>query len=177
MNTFYFTLILMLGLGTGCAHRPAPPLQTVNTIDLQQYSGTWYEIARFEHFFEKGCRGATANYTQADDHIKVLNSCYVDGMMTKQAEGKAYVVENSGNSKLEVTFFWPFFGDYWVIHLADDYRYSVIGEPSRKYFWILSRDSTLAEADKQSILEKMPGWGYDPAKLYWTDPDAYTREP
>ncbi len=83
------------------------------------------------------------------------------------------LLENSQNSKLRVTFFWPFYGDYWVLMLGDDYRYSVVGDPSRKYLWILSRTASLSDSDRQMILSKLPEFGYSSDKLYWTDPKVY----
>lgn len=168
--TFIFTVFVI----SGCSTSKPIPLQTVNALDLKQYQGKWYEIARYENHFEKGCIGATADYTLHSDHVGVTNSCYdALGTMTAQAQGKAYAVENSQNTKLRVTFFWPFFGDYWVLMMGDDYRYSVVGDPARKYLWILSRTATLSDADRQTILSKLPEFGYSSDRLYWTDPKAY----
>lgn len=165
--------LFFLYLGTlvyfsGCSTQKLPPLQTVSTVDINQYSGKWIEIARYENRFEKGCFGATADYTLEDKSIKVINRCYdAKGILTGDAIGKAYPIDDT-NAKLKVTFFWPFYGDYQVIMLADDYRYSVVGDPSRKYLWILSRDKVLSESDKKNILATLPTFGYDPSKLYWT---------
>lgn len=167
--TFIFTIFMLWGCSTS---KPAP-LPTVKTVDLQQYQGRWFEIARYENHFEKGCAGATADYTLKGDHVAVTNSCYSNATMTAQADGKAYAVENSQNTKLRVSFFWPFYGDYWVLMLGDDYRYSVVGDPSRKYLWILSRTATLSDTDRQTILSKLPELGYTIDPLYWTDPKAY----
>lgn len=168
--TFVFTAFMIFG----CSTSTTAPLQTVSTLDLQQYKGTWYEIARYENHFEKGCVGATADYALNSDHVAVTNSCYdAQGTMTAQAQGKAYAVENSQNTKLRVTFFWPFYGDYWVLMLGDDYRYSVVGDPSRKYLWILSRTASLSDLDRQMILSKLATFGYSSEKLYWTDPKVY----
>jgi apolipoprotein D and lipocalin family protein len=129
--------------------------------------GTWYEIARYEHRFEKGCSDVSATYTKRDDgKIDVLNRCMkADGL--SEAHGVAHAV-NETNSKLKVTFFWPFYGDYWVIMLGDDYSYAVIGDPSREYLWILSRAKTLDSFTKDAILNKLPSLGYDVAPLVWT---------
>lgn len=165
-----FLLLMMFG----CSTSRIVLLPTVQSLDLQQYKGTWYEIARYENRFEKGCVGATANYALNDDYVAVTNSCYnAQGNMSAQAQGKAYTVEDSQNSKLRVTFFWPFYGDYWVLMLGDDYQYSVVGDPSRKYLWILSRTASLSDSDRQMILSKLPEFGYSSDKLYWTDPKVY----
>lgn len=161
----------------GCSSHQSLPLATAPSIELDRYTGTWYEIARYENRFEIGCVGATANYTVEDDHIAVTNSCYDQtGKMSAQAHGKAYTVENSQNTKLRVSFFWPFYGDYWVIKLSDNYRYSVVGEPTRKYLWILSRTPVLNDADRSEILSELPKFGYDANKLYWTSYGALAKE-
>jgi apolipoprotein D and lipocalin family protein len=166
--------IIFLALPTllffsGCTHTPIPTLPTVEKIDLERYSGKWIEIARYENRFEIGCVGASAEYLKNDDHIRVINSCYdVQGKKSSEVIGRAYAVEGSQNAKLEVSSFRPFYGDYWVLMIGDEYRYSVVGDPKRKYLWILSRTSKLKEEDKQKILSYLPKIGYDPAKLYWT---------
>lgn len=170
MMTFTFISFMIFG----CSTSTTAPLQTVKTLNLDQYKGTWYEIARYENRFERGCVGATANYALNNDYVAVTNSCYdAQGTMSAQAQGKAYAVENSQNAKLRVTFFWPFYGDYWVLMLANDYRYSVVGDPSRKYLWILSRTPSLSDSDRQYIISQLPTFGYTSDKLYWTDPKAY----
>ncbi|MEJ2500519.1 MAG: lipocalin family protein [Campylobacterales bacterium] len=118
----------------------------------------------------KDFRSDMAQYIMKKSRLLALaDSCYDDaGRLKDRVEGKAYVVEGSGNAKLRVTFFWPFYGDYWVIMLADDYRYSVVGDPKRKYLWILARDTVLSDADRNAIMSKLVELGYDPFKLYWT---------
>ncbi|MDP3300522.1 MAG: lipocalin family protein [Sulfuricurvum sp.] len=171
---------LLLIIGTifisGCSHTTVH-LDTVSSVDLNRYAGKWYEIARYENTFERGCVGATADYTSLDGSIDVTNRCYDSlGKMTGEAKGSAKVVPESANSKLKVSFFWPFYGDYWVIKLADDYRYSVVGDPSRKYLWILARTPKLNESDRQAILTELPKFGYDADKLYWTSYSGLTKE-
>ena len=167
-GSILLTLTILL-LFMGCTPKPAAPLPVAADVNLTRYGGLWHEIARYENRFEEGCVGATANYTLAKDHIRVVNRCYDDaGKLKEQAIGKAYPVEGSRDAKLRVTFFWPFYGDYWVLMLADDYRYSVVGDPQRKYLWILARDTVLSDADRDTILSKLPELGYDPLKLYWT---------
>ncbi|MBD3808988.1 MAG: lipocalin family protein [Sulfuricurvum sp.] len=166
MSYFYPILLTALFL-TGCSAK-YPPLPTVSSLDLERYGGKWIEIARYENRFEQGCAGASADYTLKDGKIGVLNRCYDEkGSLTGEANGEAYATDTS-NTKLKVTFFWPFYGDYHVIMLADDYRYSVVGEPSRRYLWILSRNPKLSDDDKHRILTELPQLGYNPSKLYWT---------
>ncbi|KIM11872.1 MAG: hypothetical protein KU37_03175 [Sulfuricurvum sp. PC08-66] len=152
----------------GCASKNYAPLETVAEVDLTRYVGQWYEIARYPNSFERDCMGATAFYTAIEGAIEVKNSCFdTQGAQISQSVGEALIVEKSANTKLRVSFFWPFYGDYWVLMLDENYRYAVVGEPSRKYFWILARDKALLESEKEAILAKMPSLGYEPAKLFW----------
>lgn len=139
------------------------PLQTVAKVDLSRYAGTWYEIASFPHRFQEGCTGTIATYTLRDDgEIGVVNRCRkgsLDGE-ERSVEGRARAVDASTNAKLEVTFFWPFWGDYWVIDLGASYEYTVVGHPSRDYLWILSRTLTMEDTAYQRILDRLRAKGY-----------------
>lgn len=146
-------------------------LPTVPFVDLKKYSGKWYEIAAFPQRFQKGCVGTTAEYTLTDKgYVIVENRCNKDSLDGKPSfiKGKAFVVENSGNAKLKVQFFWPFKADYWIIDLAEDYHYAVVGHPSRRYLWILSRTPILDEATYQKIILRIKELGYDLSKLQRT---------
>jgi apolipoprotein D and lipocalin family protein len=146
-------------------------LDVVPTVDLKQYAGTWYEIARLPNWFQKQCTGeVTATYTLVDDGtIKVVNRCRKENGETAEAEGRAKRASDTGpNTKLKVRFapkvlsFLPFvWGDYWIINLAPDYSYAVIGEPSRKYLWVLSRTPAMDDTTLQSILGQAEQKGYD----------------
>ena len=150
----------------GCTTQHAP-LQTVEHVDVQRYMGAWYEIARYEQFFEKGCSDINATYTlQSDGKIKVLNQCVKEDGKLSQAIGRAYALDKS-NAKLKVSFFWPFYGNYWIVMLGDNYEYAVVGEPTREYFWILSRTKELEISTQEKILSKMASLGYDKSKLIW----------
>jgi apolipoprotein D and lipocalin family protein len=163
-----FTVIL-----TGCLKKKVYlPLETVKLVDLTRYVGRWYEIARYPHRFEEGCSSVSADYTlQENGTIKVLNQCVLEdqGGKVKQAHGTAKVVDSATNAKLKVSFFWPFYGDYWVLHLDPDYQYAIIGAPSRKYLWILARKPHLSPSTLQKLLKKLKGFGYDPDRLIMTD--------
>ena len=144
------------------------PLNVVASVDLQRYLGKWYEIASYPAWFQKGCTGSTAEYSLLPDgKIQVINRCLKDNLdgSLKESRGKAEVADTATNAKLKVWFFWPFKGNYWVIDLSSDYQWAVVGEPSRKYLWILSRTPTMDEAVYQRILERLPQKGYDPARL------------
>lgn len=162
------TLICTVLLFTACSSKN-PPLQTVQKVDINRYLGTWYEIARYEHFFEKDCKNVSANYSMLDEQtIKVINRC--TNMLTnekKEAIGRAYATDET-NSKLKVSFFRPFYGDYWVMILDENYDYVVVGTPSKEYLWILSRKPILDEKIKNEILQKLPTLGFDASKLIWT---------
>ena len=157
-------LLLMIAvLGSACATSTTaklklPPLQTVPKVELQRYLGTWYELASFPQSFQKGCTATTATYSLKDDgELEVLNRCRLGSLdgEEKVAKGRARVVDKTTNAKLEVSFFGPFWGDYWVIQLGDDYEYAVVGHPSRDYLWILSRTPSMEEAKFEGILEKL----------------------
>mgnify|MGYP001818716380 FL=1 len=152
-----------------------PPLETVTYVELERYLGKWYEVASYPAWFQKGCTAATAEYSLLPDgNIQVINRCRRDSLdgPLKEAKGKAEILEPETNAKLKVWFFWPFKGDYWIIDLSPDYQWAVVGEPSRKYLWILSRTPTMDGAIYQEILERLPQKGYDPAKLRRTDHKA-----
>jgi apolipoprotein D and lipocalin family protein len=145
-----------------------PPLEVVAKVDLGSYTGRWYEIARYPNSFERGCVGVTADYSlRQDGRINVLNTCREGSLEgnVRTIEGVARVVDSSTNAKLAVTFFGPFEGDYWILELGNDYEYAVVGDPSRKFLWILSREPTLDENLYDDIVSRLPEKGYDPERL------------
>ena len=146
-------------------------LQTVTNVDLNRYVGKWYEIASFPQFFQKGCNFTTAEYTLSDKgYVVVENRCNKDSINGKETyiKGKAFVVKNTGNAKLKVQFFWPFRAKYWIIDLADDYSFAVVGHPNRKYLWILSRTPVMSETTYLQIVERLRNKGFDISKLQKT---------
>ena len=164
-------LALAVALLAGCAHAPSgPPLQTVERVDLSRYAGKWFEIATIPMSFQKGCTGVTATYTiRPDGDVDVVNTCRketLDGP-ERQATAKAWSVDPS-NAKLVVRFFWPFTGDYWVIDLDPDYRWAVVGHPSREYLWILSRSPQMDAATYDGILARLRAQAYDTTLLVKT---------
>lgn len=142
---------------------------TVKELDLNRYLGTWYEIARFPHSFEKNQVGVTATYSLREDgKIKVLNQGYkntLDGELSV-AEGKAKIPDKSQPGKLKVSFFWIFYGDYHVLELDENYQYVMLGSSSDKYFWILCRTPQMDSATYEMLLEKARKRGYNLDKLY-----------
>ncbi len=126
-------------------HADEPPVKTVAKVDLSRYVGKWYEIASLPKFFQEGCVNTTATYSLRDDgDIDVQNRCFRDGEVSG-VDGKAWVVDKQTNAKLKVRFFWPFSGDYWILALADDYSYALVGAPDRDSLWVLSRTPTMSE--------------------------------
>ena len=145
-----------------------PPLQTVSQVNVERYMGLWYEIAAFPQHFQKGCTGSTATYSlRGDGQVDVVNRCRKGSLEGKKrsAKGRARVVDTASNAKLEVSFFRPFWGDYWIIDLGADYEFAVVGSPSRDYLWILSRESTMEAAVYDAIVERLAAQGYEIAKL------------
>ena len=143
-------------------------LEVVPHVELTKYLGKWYEIAHLPARFQKGCTDTTATYTLSEDgNISVLNECMRNGKV-KRAKGKAKVVDKNTGAKLKVTFFWPFYGDYWIIDLGKDYDYAVVGTPNRKYLWILSRTPQMADKLYSQLIESVQSKGFDVNKLIKT---------
>ena len=173
----WMALAAIIGLsGPACtaAEPEKQPLQTVNTVDLARYAGTWYEIARYPNRFQRDCAGdVTALYeVRPDGSVRVTNSCAEPDGSTKSAKASAKVVDRETNAKLKVTFFWPFSGDYWIINLGPNYEYAVVGEPGRDYLWILSRTPQMDDATYDILLERIARQGYDPGRLVRTPQSA-----
>ena len=147
------------------------PLRVVPSVDLNRYAGKWYEIARLPNWFQKDCASdVTATYAlRPDGKISVLNECREKDGSLKAAKGTARpAAAKEPNTKLKVTFFWPFSGNYWIIDLDPDYKWVAIGEPDRDYFWILSRSPNLDDKTYQEILERAKNQGYNFSTLLKT---------
>jgi apolipoprotein D and lipocalin family protein len=150
-------------------------LPVVGDVDLEKYSGTWYEIARLPNSFEKGLKCVTATYRLRDDgKIEVINRGHKTGKPGKisKIKGVARVPDRNEPAKLKVTFFWPFSGDYYIIELDKEYRYALVGEPSRKYLWILARDKVLESTIYEDLLKKAAEMGFDSKSVIRTDQDC-----
>jgi apolipoprotein D and lipocalin family protein len=171
-------LILMAALAALAACAPQPerrisdaPLTTVAEVDLERYLGRWYEIARYDSRFERGCDGVTADYAMREDGlISVVNTCYREGLdgPAETADGRARVVPGSNNAKLEVSFFGPFWGDYWVIELDEaEYQWAVVSEPRGRYLWILSRTRQMEDAVLDARLSRLEALGFDTGALVY----------
>ncbi len=162
------TVFAMGCVGIGCAnnHPIHPPMKTVSQVNINRYLGTWYEQSSIPNRFQSVCaRNTIANYAMDihnDDanQLTVTNRCTRTNGTEEKVKGVAKVVSNSNNSKLRVSFFRPFYGDYWILALAPDYSWVLVGEPSRKYGWILSRQPRLDESTLQLVLQHAQKSGY-----------------
>jgi apolipoprotein D and lipocalin family protein len=170
--TAVFSALVSLGaIGlASCSSLTAGPVgntavpQPAKPVDLTRYVGLWYELGRYDNLFERKCEGVTATYRALPGGlIEVLNRCHkqaVSGPLTT-ALGRAKVVAGSGGAKLKVSFFGPFFGDYWVLDHADDYSWSIVGEPSGRYLWILTRTARPDASTRDQVLARAKALGYD----------------
>jgi apolipoprotein D and lipocalin family protein len=145
------------------------PLAVVDPIDLDRYAGRWYEIASFPQRFHRGCVATSATYTRLDaDHLRVENECRdgsFDGEL-RRVEGVAWLTDpDRSEARLQVQFFWPFRGDYWVIELDPEYRYAVVAHPSRDYLWILSRSPTMDPELYEMLLARIADQGFELERL------------
>ncbi len=168
------TALFAMALVAGCT-TPASPLPTVQSVDLGRYHGTWYEIARLPNRFQSMCVSDTqAAYRLDGGVVSVMNQCRTSEGTFEQADGIAKVVEGSRGAKLRVSFFRPFYGDYWILELDPDYRWVLIGEPGRQYAWVLARQPQLEEATLQRLLARASALGFDRQAFVRT---SHTRPP
>lgn len=172
MSAYTLPPSLLLLLLLGCSGSTLP-LDTVSSVDLERYSGRWYEIASLPVSQQRCCSCTTAEYEIVDaTTVRVINTCRRDGAIDR-VEGKAFVVEGSNNAKLRVQFFWPFRGDYWVIGLDDNqYSWAVVGLPSRRYCWILSRTPTMDAELLRRLVDDLKSKGFATDQLQHTKHDC-----
>lgn len=159
---------------SACAGNPAyresqAPLP-VASIDRELYLGLWHEQARLPNRFEAGCVYVTAAYrARSDGLIAVRNSCRESDGSVRVANGRARAAGAPGEGKLEVSFFGPFWGDYWVLERAEDYSWSLVGEPSGRYFWVLTRAERISAEQRAEFVRRIAALGYDPSDLIWRE--------
>lgn len=149
-------------------------LPTVDWVDVNKYTGQWYEIARLPNSFEKGLECVTANYSfKKNGKIEVLNKGYsLDKGRYKTAKGTAWVPDSEFPGRLKVTFFWPFAGNYYIISLDKDYHHVLVGDPSRKYLWILSRTRELDEDVYSELMNTAGKHGFDTSAVVRINQDC-----
>lgn len=158
----FFVIVAVLPLG--CAMQKEAPLKVVDYVDIGKYAGKWYEIARLPNSFEEGLECCTANYTLLENgKIEVVNAGHLisDHAKTKKVKGKAYIPDKNEPGKIKVSFFGPFYARYWIIALDKDYQFAMVGEPSRKYLWILARQTSLDENDYQNLIDQAKFSGFN----------------
>lgn len=161
-------LPLLAALIVGCTGIP-DGLQPVTGFQIERYFGTWYEIARLDHSFERGLSDVSAVYApRPEGGVSVLNRGFnPEKNEWKEALGKAEFIDDTQTGSLKVSFFGPFYGGYHIVALDPDYRWSLIAGPSRDYLWILARDRQLSDTQKAALLKTAAGFGFETDKLIW----------
>lgn len=150
----------------GCS-KPTVDNSVVTNFDLNRFLGNWFEIARFDHSFERGMEQTKANYTLREDgKVAVLNTGIKNG---KYSEAKGVAKLTDTPALLRVSFWGPFYSDYRIMLLDNDYQYALIGSGSDKYLWILARTAQISAEIKENILAEARRRGYDTDKLIWVD--------
>lgn len=165
-------LFLLLFVLTGCTGIPEG-IKPVEGFQLQRYLGTWHEIARLDHSFERGLTDVIAEYSLRDDGgVRVINSGFnAETGKRESAEGRAYFIENPGVGRLKVSFFGPFYGGYNIIALdKTGYEYVVIAGNTLDYLWILARSPTLDPAILQTLVQQAQAWGFPTQELIYLQP-------
>jgi lipocalin len=158
----FFLAAICLALGCKAGDIDNTP---VKSFDLQRFLGSWYEVARYDHWFERGMQQTKAAYKlRTDGKIEVLNTGIKNGK-PKESKGKAKTTATTG--LLRVSFFGPFYSDYRILLVDKDYQYALIGSSSDSYLWILSRKPQLTNKVRQLILKEAQRRGYDTGKLIW----------
>lgn len=150
-------------------------LRTVEKVDVEKYIGNWYEIARLPNRFEKGLECVTATYSLKEKgKIEVINKGYIIGKINefKTAKGSAWVPDANFPGRLKVSFFWPFAGDYYIIALEENYKYALVGDPSRKYLWVLSRTKKLDDLVFSELLEIAKKNGFEVSNILKINQDC-----
>lgn len=163
-------LLALLGACTGVPEG----VEVVEGFELDRYLGTWYEIARLDHSFERGLTNVTANYSMREDGgVRVLNRGFdQEKNEWDEAEGKAYFVGEPDVGQLKVSFFGPFYGGYNIVELdKDDYRYSLVAGPDRGFLWILARTPDLDPATRDRLVSRARALEFPVDELIFVEHD------
>ncbi len=168
-------LVIALAI-TSCSTAPPVGIHPVKPFDLNRYLGTWYEIARLDHRFERGLTDIQAVYSLRDDgSVKVLNrGRQTENGEWREAEGRALFTGSANEASLKVSFFGPFYGGYHVAALDPQYQWALIVGPDRDYFWILSRSPHISDALRHSLIDRAKAFGIQTDALIWTPQNAKT---
>lgn len=172
-------LLMMISLA-GCSpdYGPNPP-KTVDSVDLNRYQGTWYEIARLPMIYQRDCLQSEAHYKIiGDNELSVINRCRTDKGTIQEAEGTAWPQEEGQSSRFWVRFHslisyvlpWMTRGHYWVLYLDPEYSMSLVGSPDHKFLWLLAREPQLSQAERDVLLKVATEQGYDVKSLIWSGP-------
>lgn len=171
-------------LAGGCSSEPEPPLAAVSGFDVQRYLGEWHQVAAIPAWFQEDCAAnTTARYALAEGGLlAVQNACDMANGSPNEADARARFLGPESEGRLEVTFvdlfgFWVWWaaGDYWIIGLDPDYQWSVVGQPSRRYAWILARTQSLDNETLEEITRILENAGYDACQLVMSAPDWQGR--
>lgn len=173
MRYLIIGLVLLL---TGCVSIPEG-IEPVKDFQAERYLGKWYEIARLDHSFERGMQQVTAEYSLREDGgINVLNRGFIESQQEwKEAQGKAYFVEDQHTGYLKVSFFGPFYGAYIIFALDDDYQYSLVTGPDKSYLWLLSRSPRLPPEQQARLVQQMTELGFATEQLIFVDQSTHTQ--
>ncbi len=159
-SLFLLTALSISATLTACNEDYAP-MPTVDKVEVERYLGKWYEIAVIPNRFQSMCVADTrAEYRKDENSIKVINRCRKQDGKIEVADGIAKIVDGSNNAKLKVSFFRPFYGNYWILDLDPNYQWVLVGEPSRKYGWVLSRNMKLEPEQWQQAMKTAEKLGY-----------------
>lgn len=167
-KVFILVSVMLVSACTGIPDGVSP----VSGFDVNRYLGTWYEIARLDHSFERDLQQVTADYSVREDGgIRVVNRGYnTEKQAWEQAEGKAYFIGDSDVGRLKVSFFGPFYGAYNIMELdRENYQYAMISGPDRSYLWILARTPDPGQATVDRLVEQAAGLGFDSEQLIFVD--------
>lgn len=167
-KVFILVSVMLVSACTGIPDGVSP----VSGFDVKRYLGTWYEIARLDHSFERDLQQVTADYSVREDGgIRVVNRGYnTEKQAWEQAEGKAYFIGDSDVGRLKVSFFGPFYGAYNIMELdRENYQYAMISGPDRSYLWILARTPDPGQATVDRLVEQAAGLGFDSEQLIFVD--------
>ena len=173
INIKKFLLITIPFIVTACTGKP-DGIVAVKEFELDRYLGTWYEIARLDHSFERGLNNITAEYSLRDDGgVKVINRGFSrEDNDWQQAEGKAYFVNQTDNGHLKVSFFGPFYGSYIVFELdKKDYQYAFVSGPDTSYLWLLAREPQVEKNVTELFVKRAQESGFDTSKLIYVEHD------
>lgn len=173
----YMTISTLISLGVlnSCFAKQLPPLHLYSPVNIQQFMGTWHEIAALPNFFQNDCHCTTDQYLTSGDHYKLNNSCHKNSSNGKVSvsTGKITMQPDFNNCEITAQFFWPFRSHYWVIYHAPDYHIALVGSRSREKLWLLSRKPTISNTDYSKLYKIAKQEQFDVSKLQQIDQSCF----